>query len=54
MSMLAWQSSLQISHEHYRHRRRNGGGRLPDCHRVSVHFMTIFVWVKATVKVTRS
>jgi hypothetical protein len=32
--------------------RRNEGGRVPVCHRVSVNFMHIFLWVKATVKIT--
>ena len=42
------------SHEHYRHRRRNEGWRLPDCHRVSAHFGRPSALVKAAEGSPRS
>ena len=42
------------SHEHYRHRRRNEGGRLHDCRRVSAHFVRPSALVKATEGSPRS
>jgi hypothetical protein len=42
------------SHEHYRHRRRNEGGRLPDCRRVPAHFLRPSALVRPTESSPRS
>ena len=52
MIMLAWPSSLQIPTSTIVTADATEGGRLPDCHRVSVHFTNIFIWIKAMVWIT--